>query len=157
MTRVFRLSLLFPVLLLTCLGVGCGGGKEQVSAAELVQKADDACRTEQDKFRQIQAMPPANATDAGDQTKALISVAEGTSSTIDGLEPPDALRTPLESYLSAREQAIDEMKKGQDAAENQDSNAYGAAQAAVTKSAPQRRKLAESLGFKVCSASAKSV
>ena len=49
------------------------------------------------------------------------------------------------------------MKKGQDAADNQDSNAYGAAQAAVTKSAPQRRKLAESLGFKVCSASAKSV
>ena len=157
MTRVFRLSLLFPILLLTCVGVGCGGGKEQVSAAELVQKADDACRTEQDKFRQIQAKPPANATDAGDQTKALISVAEGTSSTIDGLEPPDALRTPLESYLSARERAIDEMKKGQDAAENQDSNAYGAAQAAVTKSAPQRRKLAESLGFKVCSASAKSV
>ena len=49
---------------------------------------------------------------------------------------------PFDIYLSARDRAIDQMKKGQDAAENQDSGAYGAAQAAVTKSAPQRKKLA---------------
>jgi hypothetical protein len=44
------------------------------------------------------------------------------------------------------------MKRGEDAADNQDSRAYGAAQAAVVHTAPQRRKLAGSLGFKVCSA-----
>jgi hypothetical protein len=149
--------LLLPIVLIGALGAGCGGGTQQVTAAELDQKADQACREEQAKFKQIQATPPANASEAADQTKALIQVAESASSAIDDLEPPDALREPLDIYLSARGRAIDQMKKGQDAAENQDSGAYGSAQAAVSKSAPQRRKLADSLGFKVCSSNAGAV
>ena len=157
MFRDKRFLLAIPALAVLSLGTGCGGGNQQVTAAELVQKADQACREEQSKFREIQATPPANASDAADQTKALIQVAEDASSTIDDLEPPDALRTPLDGYLSARSGAIDEMKKGQDAADNQDSRAYGAAQAAVVKSAPKRRKLADSIGFKVCSSNANAV
>jgi hypothetical protein len=157
MTRARWLPLVLPMLVIGVLGAGCGGGKEQVSAAELDQKADQACREEQTKFEQIQATPPANATEAADQTKELIQVAQTTSSTIDDLEPPDALRMPLEIYLDARDHAIDQMKNGQDAAENQDSKAYGEAQAAVAKSAPQRKTLAGSLGFKVCSTKAGAV
>jgi hypothetical protein len=157
MTRPGRLSLVLPLLLIGAFASGCGGGKDQVSASELDQKADEACRTEQTKFQQIQATPPANATEAADQTKELIQVAEDTSSAIDDLEPPDALQMPLEIYLNARERAIDEMKKGQDAAENQDSRGYGDAQAAVAKSAPQRKKLADSLGFQACSSNAGAV
>jgi hypothetical protein len=157
MFRDKRFLLAIPALAILSLGTGCGGGNQQVTAAELVQKADQACREEQSKFREIQATPPANASDAADQTKALIQVAEDASSAIDDLEPPDALQTPLDGYLSARSGAIDEMKKGQNAADNQDSRAYGAAQAAVVKSAPQRRKLADSIGFKVCSSNANAV
>jgi hypothetical protein len=141
---------------IVALGAGCGGGggKQQVTAAELIQKADQACHEEQGRFRQIQATPPANADEATDQTKALVEAAENASSAIGDLNPPDALRTRLDTYLSARDRAINEMKKGQDAAENQDSRAYGAAQAAVTKGSLQRKKLAGSLGFKVCSRNA---
>ena len=157
MVRDRRFLALIPALAILSLG-GCGGGgKQQVTAAQLDQKADQACRTERAKFTQIQATPPANASEAADQTKALVQVAEDTTSAIDDLEPPDALRTPLDAYLGSRRRAIDQMKKGQDAAENQSSKAYGDAQAAVVKSTPQRRKLARSLGFKVCSASAKAV
>ena len=49
------------------------------------------------------------------------------------------------------------MKKGQDAADNQDSHAYGAAQAAVSRSASERSKLAKSLGLKVCGSNANAV
>jgi hypothetical protein len=157
MTPARWLPLVLSMLVIGVFGAGCGGGKEQVSAAELDQKADQACREEQTKFEQIQTTPPANATEASDQTKELIQVAEAASSTIDGLEPPDALRMPLEIYLDARDRAIDQMKKGQDAAENQDSKGFGEAQAAVAKSAQQRRKLADSLGFKVCSTNAGAV
>jgi hypothetical protein len=157
MIRRRWIPMVLAISLVGAFGAGCGGGKEQVTAAELDQKADEACRTEQTNFRQIQATPPANATEAADQTKELIQVSESTSSTIDDLEPPDALRMPLDIYLDARDRAIDEMKKGQDAAENQDSRAYGESQAAVAKSAPQRRKLADSLGFKVCSSNAQGV
>jgi uncharacterized protein (DUF1501 family) len=151
MISVRQLPALLPILAIAAIGAGCGGGKEQVSAAELDRKADQICGQEQTKFKQIQARPPANATEAADQTKELIQAAESASSAIDDLEPPDALREALDIYLGARDSAIDQMKKGQDAAENQDSRAYGTAQAAVAKSAPQRKKLAESLGFKVCS------
>ncbi len=157
MTRSRWPLLVLPIALAGAAISGCGGGKEQVSPAALEQKADQACRAERAKFAQIQATPPANASEAADQTKALIRVAENTSSTIDDLEPPDALRSALDGYLGARGRAIDEMKKGQDAADNQDSRGYGEAQAAVVKSAPQRRKLARSLGFKVCSTRANAV
>src|SRR5215212_7166024 len=143
-----------PILLLAlavaAIGAGCGGGKEQVTATELVQKADQACREEQARFREIQSRPPANASEATDQTKSLIQAAESASSAFDDLEPPDQLGQQFDSYLSARERAIDQMKKGEDAAESQDSRSYGAAQAAVVKSAPQRKKLAGALGFKIC-------
>ena len=102
MSRAGLIPIVVPALAIAALGAGCGGGgKQQVSAAELVQKGDQICRQEQSGFSQIQAHPPANASDA---------------------------------------------------AENQDSATYGAAQAAVVQSAPERRRLARAVGFKACSA-----
>ena len=157
MTPVRWLPILLVALAIAAIGGGCGGGKEQVTAAELVQKADQACGEEQARFKEIQARPPANAPEAADQTKALIQAAESASSAFEDLEPPDELGQSLDSYLTLRDRAIDQMKKGEDAAENQDSRSYGAAQAAVAKTAPQRKKLAGSLGFKVCSTNAGAV
>jgi outer membrane biogenesis lipoprotein LolB len=155
MLRARRLLFAIPALAILSLAAGCGGGgKQQVSAAELAQKADQACRQEQTRFRQIQARPPANASEASDQTKALVQAAEDASSAISDLEPPAELRTKFDTYLSARNRAVDQLKKGQDAADNQDQRAYGAAQAAITKGSPQRKKLAGDLGFKVCSRNA---
>src|SRR3954447_16752047 len=156
-TRATRSLLVLPALAILSLGISCGGSKQQVSAAELDAKADQICRTEQTKFEQIQAKPPASASEAADQTKELIQVAETASSAIDDLAPPDALREALDMYLGARDDAIDRMKRGQDAAENQDSRSYGQAQTAVAKSAPRRKRLADSLGFRLCSSSAKAV
>ena len=151
MFRAKRLLLAIPALAMISLAAGCGGGgKQQVSAGELVQKANEACRQEQTRFRQIQATPPANASEASDQTKALVQAAEDANSAISDLEPPAELRTQLNTYLSARNRAVDQLKKGQDAAENQDSRAYGEAQAAIAKGSPQRKKLAGALGFGVC-------
>jgi hypothetical protein len=132
---------------------GCGG-KQQVSATELVQKGDAICRDEQSRFDEIQAQPPANASEAADQTKDLVSAAEDANDKLGDFEPPADLRSSYEAYLDARDRATDQIKKGEDAASNQDSDAYGAAQSAVAQTAPQRRKLASSLGFKVCSSGA---
>jgi hypothetical protein len=132
---------------------GCGG-KQQVSAAELVQRGDAICRDEQSTFDEVQAQAPANASDAADQTDELVSAAEDANDKLRDLEPPEGLRTPYDAYLDARDRATDQIKKGQDAAKNQDSTAYGVAQSAVAQTAPQRRKLAGALGFKVCSSDA---
>jgi hypothetical protein len=129
---------------------GCGSSKQQLSATELAQKADAICRAEQAKFDQIQAHPPANAQVAADQTKELIEVTGAASSDLRDLEPPDQLSGPYDAYLRSRDDAVDEMKRGQDAADNQDSAGYSAAQTAVVKSAGRRQKLAASVRLKVC-------
>jgi len=140
----------FFLAVLAVIGVGCGSSKQQVSATELVQKADAICRDEQAKFDQIQAHPPANASIASDQTKELIDVTNAASSDLRDLGPPDQLSAPYDAYLQARDAAVDQMKRGQDAADNQDAAGYSAAQTAVARAALRREKLATAVGLRVC-------
>jgi hypothetical protein len=145
-----------PVLIFVVVGTlaGCGGGdSKQVSAAELVQRADEICGKELSSFGRIQAHPPPNAPVAADQTGELIKVTADANSQLSDLKPPEELQSTYDRYLEARDRAVEQLKRGKDAAQNQDSAAYGAAQAAVARDAPQRRKLAQSLGLKVCSSS----
>jgi hypothetical protein len=151
--RPGRVLLLIPAIAILSLGGGCGGGKDQVSPAELVQKADEICGKERTSFGRIQAHPPPNASVAADQTEELIRVTEGANSQLRDLKPPEELESAYDRYLGSRDRVIDQMKRGEAAAENQDSRAYGAAQAAVARDALQRRKLARSLGLRVCSSS----
>jgi hypothetical protein len=144
---------LISTLAILALGIGCGGGSERVTAAELVQKADTICGKERSSYQRVQAHPPPNASIAADQTGELIQATEDANSQLRDLKPPDELQASYDRYLEARDRVVDEMKRGRDAAEDQDSNAYGAAQAAVARGAPQRKKLAASLGLRVCSSS----
>jgi hypothetical protein len=116
----------------------CGGGSEEVSAEELVQKGDDVCGNVQERFAEIQAAPPASATQGE----------------LRDLEPPEKLRDRYDAYLDARESVSDELERGKQAAEDQDGEAYGKAQEEAVGGAPERRKLARKLGFRVCSQSA---
>jgi hypothetical protein len=151
-----RLRSIAPIALLVAVGAvtGCGGGgSERVSAAELVHRADAICGKERSSFGRIQAHAPPNASVAADQTDELIKVSEDANSQLRDLKPPEALQSAYDRYLAARERVIGQMKHGKDAAQSQDSAAYGAAQAAVARDAPQRRKLAQSLGLRACSSS----
>jgi hypothetical protein len=150
MFRVRAAAIVTTAIAAVAAAAGCGSSKQQLSAMELAQKADAICRDEQAKFDQIQAHPPANAQVAADQTKELIDVTGAASSDLRDLEPPDQLSEPYDTYLRSRDDAVDEMKRGQDAADNQDSAGYSAAQTAVVKSAARRQKLAASVGLKVC-------
>ena len=149
-----RLRSIGLIALLVAVGMvtGCGGGgSERVSAAELVQRADEICAKERSSFGHIQAHPPPNASLAADQTDELIKVTEDANSQLREMKPPEQLQSAYDRYLAARDRVTDQMKHGKDAAESQDSAAYGAAQAAVARDAPQRKKLAQSLGLRVCS------
>jgi ElaB/YqjD/DUF883 family membrane-anchored ribosome-binding protein len=156
MFRTSRFLLILPAVALLALdGSGCGGGgNDQVTAAELIQKADAICGKERSSFDRIQAHPPPNASVAADQTDELVRATEDANSQLRDLKPPDQLQSSYDRYLEARDRAVDQMKRGKDAAEDQNSSAYGAAQAAVARDAPQRHKLARALGFKVCSSTA---
>jgi hypothetical protein len=133
-------------------GCGGGGGSDQVSAAELVKRADAICTAEKASFDSVQAHPPPSAKVAADQTDELIRATESANSKLHGLAPPDRLEATYDRYLEARDRAVDQMKRGKQAADDQDSAAYGAAQAAVARESTERAKLARRLHLKVCSA-----
>jgi hypothetical protein len=132
----------------------CGGGSEEVSAEELVQKGDDVCGNVQERFAEIQAAPPASATEGAEQAGELLGVADDAQAELHDLEPPEELRDRYDAYLDARESVSDELERGKQAAEDQDGEAYGKAQEEAVGGAPERRKLARKLGFRVCSQSA---
>jgi len=149
-----RPQLIAPTLLFAVAGVailGCGGGRDQVSAAELVQKGDAICRHEQIRFNQVQAAPLRNGSDGADQAEALLGAVKDAVGSLRDMEPPEPERAAYGRYLDAKEQAVQYFAQGKDAADNQDGAAYSAAQAAVARGAPERAKLAKAVGFKACS------
>jgi hypothetical protein len=152
MFRAKRILLVIPTLAILALGGGCGG-KEQVSPSELVQKGDDVCRDLQAGFAEVQAEPPASASDAADQAGRLRDAADDAQSELRDLEPPEDIRADYDHYLDTRDQVSDLLKTGEDAADRQDGDAYGQAQQQAAAAAPERSTLASGLGFKVCSQS----
>jgi hypothetical protein len=154
MFRASRSVLVIPAIaLLAVHGGGCDGGEDRLSAAELIQQGDEICGKERASFARIQENPPPNAPVAADQTTELIEVTRDANAQLRDLKPPEELQPAYDRYLEARNLALDQMKRGRDAAEERNSATYGAAQAAVARDAPERRKLAQALGLKVCSSS----
>jgi hypothetical protein len=153
MFRARSSFLVLPAILIVALDAsGCGGGgSERVTGPELIQRADAICAKERGSFGRIQAHPPPNASVAAHQTDELIKVTEDASAQLRDLKPPEQLQSSYDRYLEARDRAVDQMNRGEDAAQSQNAAAYGAAQAAVAREAAQRRKLARALGLRACS------
>jgi hypothetical protein len=135
---------------------GCGGGSEEVSAEELVQEGDEVCGKVQERFAEIQAEPPASATEGAEQAGELLGVADDAQAELREIEPPEELRDRYDAYLDARESVSDALERGKQAAEDQDGEAYGKAQEEAVGGAPERRRLARELGFGVCSQNAEA-
>jgi len=155
-----ELARLLPLLIagaVTILAIaGCGDGSDEVSAGELVQKGDEVCRGVQERFAEIQAQPPASASEGAEQAGELLGVADDAQAELREIEPPEELRDRYDGYLDARDEVGAALERGKQAAENQDGAAYGRAQEEAAAGAPERGRLARGLGFKVCSQSAEA-
>ncbi|MBA2514364.1 MAG: hypothetical protein H0V26_08555 [Solirubrobacterales bacterium] len=130
----------------------CGDdSSEQLSAEELVSRADEICRGGIGRFDEIQPRPPSNAAEAEAQTAALLEVASDELNDLRELRPPDELREPYDAYLASRGRALDQLERGREAAANRDTDAYAAAQTRVTADQASRIKLARAVGLQDCS------
>lgn len=134
--------------------VGCGGGSEEMSAEELVAKGDEICTEERDRFDEIQSMPLTSASVGAKQAEELRAAAESAQDDLRDLEPPEVIRDSYDSYLDARDEVSNLLKRGREAAEDKDGAAFSKAQEEAAAGADKREKLARGLGFKVCSQSA---
>jgi hypothetical protein len=151
MRRSKQIACTLSAVAIAVVAAGCGGGPQQVSAAELVEQGDEVCRDLQERFAEIQAQPPANAPEGADQAGQLLDAAAEAQSELRDLEPPEDIRPAYDRYLDARDEVSDLLKQGKDAASDQDGDAFGRAQQQAADGAPERKRLAAQLGFKVCS------
>lgn len=131
---------------------GCGEDTEDVSASELVERGDELCREGQERFDEIQEETPANADQAREQTEELVEAASEEVDELRRLRPPEEVRPRYDRYLEAREDALELLERGRDAAADGDARAYAEAQTELSNGGGRRMKLAGAVGFRDCSA-----
>jgi len=136
-------------LLLGCGGGGGDGGSP--TKAELVAQGNDICRQGDKQYAELQKNPPKTSQEAATLTQKLIAITNSEVDQIRALKAPDEVRPALERYLKAREDGLAILEQGLKAAENNDAQAYAAAQAKMAAGQVDRLKLAQAVGFTDCS------
>ena len=126
-------------------------GDEELSRAEFLAQGDEICADAHEAFAELQGKTPATAGEAVDLTEQLINIAEDERDEIDDLNAPGDLDDEVDVYLSARQEGIDLLHRGLDAAEDDDGQEYAASQAKVAAQQLERLELAEAVGFEECS------
>jgi hypothetical protein len=124
---------------------------DELGEAEFLARGDEICREAHDEFEELQGRPPNTASEAADLTGNLIEISEGELDEIRDRNAPASLERSLQRYLVSREEGIEQLEKGLDAAEHGDAVAYADAQAKVAAEQVHRLKLAKQVGFSECS------
>lgn len=124
---------------------------EDLSEQEFVAAGDEICAEAHDRFLELQRTPPRTPGDAAELTRELTSVAEEELDAIADLPAPSSLDPDVERYLAARERGIELIRRGAEAAEQREAEAYERLQVELARSQPARQRLARQIGFTVCS------
>jgi hypothetical protein len=124
---------------------------EELGEADFLARGDEICREAHKEFEDLQRRAPTTASEAAELTDSLVEISEGELEQIRDLNAPASLERSLQRYLDAREEAIEQLHKGSEAAEDRDAGAYADAQAKVASEQVHRQKLAKRVGFDQCS------
>jgi hypothetical protein len=124
---------------------------DELTEQDLIAKGDEICSEAHDAFTDLQQRPPTTARAAADLTEQLIHISEDELDQLRDLNAPAELDDELDRYLASREEAIDLMHDGLDAANDDDAFAYADAQAKIAAGQVERLKLARAVGFTECS------
>lgn len=124
---------------------------EELPGAEFLAQGDQICAEARRDFEQLQRNGPTTAGEAAELTSELLRISEDELDQVRDLPAPVALQGSLDGYLDAREQGIDQLRAGLDAADDRDAFAYSKAQAAVADGQLRRLRLAREVGFEQCS------
>jgi hypothetical protein len=125
-------------------------GGEELSREEFLAEGDEICAEAREAFTELQANVPTTAREAVDLTGQLVNISEDEQDELRELNAPSELEE-VDVYLSAREEGIELLRRGLDAAEDDDGQAYASAQARVAAQQTKRLELARAVGFTECS------
>jgi hypothetical protein len=124
---------------------------EELSRAELIAAGDEICERAHEAFVELQDDQPRTAREAHDLTDQLVGIAEDERDEVADLDGPDDVDELVDRYLEARDEGIDALRAGRDAADDDDADAYSRAQAELASAQDERRRLARRVGFRECS------
>ena len=128
-----------------------GPSDDELPEGEFLTQADSICADARREFTQAQRIRPTTPGEAGELARNLVEIASEEQDRIAELDPPAEMDAALERYLQAREEGIDQMRAGVDAAADRDAFAYEQAQADVAAGQLRRLQLARRVGFTECS------
>jgi serine/threonine protein kinase len=123
-----------------------------LTRTELIAKGDAICSESQDKFTALKGPFP-NGENEPDPAYSRLLVENSNTAVrkFNELVPPLALRKPYAQYVAARVKVNGWDRDALRAAEAGDEVAYLEARETRDQTAPERERLAEAVGFKVCS------
>lgn len=124
---------------------------ETLTERQFIARADEICGDAHDRFREAQPSRPQTAIQAQAQTERLIATAEQELADVENLNEADSLSEPLGRYLAARDKGIELLRKGLEAARDNDGEAYARAQVDLARGQLGRLRLAQQVGFTECS------
>ncbi len=128
----------------------CGGGGNDTSS--FISQADGIC---QDRAQQGEAVrtdvgPVQDAQSAQELATRLIKVDAPSLDRLKALNAPSSASDSFQQYLSHRDDALAELRKGVTAAGRDDQAAYAQAQAASRKASDEADAVAAKMGLKAC-------
>ena len=123
----------------------------ELTRGELIAQGDDVCRRAHEAFTDLQRRAPRTASQAAELTNRLIDIASDEADQIEALNGPPEFDAEIEEYVAAREDGIEAMRAGRDAASEHDSEGYARSQADVADNQRERHRIARRIGFAVCS------
>jgi hypothetical protein len=126
-------------------------GGETLTKAELVAQGDEICQRARERFVASQPPVPSSPERAAALQRELIEASTDEVSQIRALKAPPDVEPALDRYLKARDRGIVVLRRGLQAAREEDLSAYGAAQRQMAAGQLNRLKLAQAVGFNQCS------
>jgi hypothetical protein len=127
---------------------------ETLTQSQLIAKGDAICTESQQKYLSYQEPFPSGEEEADSTySRLLVEISEKAVRRFNQLRPPPALAKPYRRYVAAQEEVARWDRDALRAAEAEDPAAYLAAREDRDGTAEERRRLAEAVGFHVCSGS----
>lgn len=125
---------------------------QTLSKAQLIAKGDEICADSQDTFASYRDTFPNGESEASvPYSRLLVTISNRAIARFDDLTPPPALEQRYRAYVKAQEEVGEWDMDALRAAEDEDLTAYLEARETRDESQPERERLADAVGFQVCS------
>jgi hypothetical protein len=127
---------------------------QTLTSSELIAKGDTVCSKSQEKFKSIASSNPTGEEEPNPAySQLLVGISKNAVREFQALKPPPELRSAYDAYVKAQEEVAGWDRDALKAATEGDATAYLAARETRNETAEERKRLAEAVGFHVCSGS----